>query len=122
MTEKQNTLIKQTVRSLRRKSTKSENILWKVIRNRKLKGKKFQRQFPIRFELLGQERFLIADFYCHESKLVVEIDGPIHDRQKDYDELRTHCINMLGIKVIRFKNEEIDNDINEVIQRIFDNM
>lgn len=58
----------------------------------------------------------MADFYCHEKKLVVEIDGKIHQRQKDYDELRTHIINALGMKVIRFRNEEIDENLQHVLE------
>ena len=57
----------------------------------------------------------MADFYCHEKKLVLEIDGKIHLGQKDYDELRTHIINALGIKVIRFRNEEIEENFEEVL-------
>ena len=111
-------LIKETTRSLRRRSTQSEEIFWEAVRNRKINDKKFQRQFPIKFEYFGQQRFLIADFYCHEHKLVVEIDGPIHERQKDYDEMRTEIINRLGIRVIRIKNEEIETNIEKVLSDI----
>ena len=71
-------LIKQTVRDLRKNQTLSEVKIWKAVRNRKLKGKKFLRQHPIRFNMDGRKRFFIADFYCHEKNLVVEIDGKIH--------------------------------------------
>jgi len=83
-----------------------------------LKSKKFLRQHPIRFEMDGRRRFFIADFYCHEKKLVLEIDGKIHQRQKDYDQLRTHIINTLGIKVIRFKNEEIEVNLELALDRL----
>ena len=76
------------------------------------------RQHPIRFEMDGRRRFFIADFYCHEKKLVLEIDGKIHQRQKDYDQLRTHIINTLGIKVIRFKNEEIEVNLELALDRL----
>jgi len=66
----------------------------------------------------GRRRFFIADFYCHEKKLVLEIDGKIHQRQKDYDQLRTHIINTLGIKVIRFKNEEIEVNLELALDRL----
>ena len=52
-----------------------------------------------------------------QNKLI-EIDGPIHERQKDYDEIRTHLINMLGIEVMRFKNEERDNNLESVLKEI----
>jgi very-short-patch-repair endonuclease len=77
---------------------------------------KFLRQHPIKFEIDGQKRFFVADFYNFEQKLVVEIDGSIHMMQKDYDELRTYIINMLGMKVIRFSNEDIDKNLNGVIR------
>lgn len=111
-------LIKQTVRNLRRNQTKSEAIIWQAVRNRKLNGKKFLRQHPIRFEMDSGKRFFVADFYCHQKKLVVEIDGKIHLRQKDYDELRTHIINALGIKVIRFRNEEVEENVEQVLERL----
>jgi len=66
---------------------------------------------------MDKERFFIADLFCYESRLVIEIDGKKHDDQKDYDELRTHIINHLGIEVVRFKNDEIDNGLNGVLQR-----
>lgn len=113
-----NNLIKETARNLRKHNTKSEKIFWEVVRNRKIKGKKIQRQFPIRFEIDGQQRFFIADFYYFQNKLVVEIDGPIHNFQKDYDEIRTQIINRLGIKVIRFTNEDIENNLDDVISKL----
>ncbi|MCI0698296.1 endonuclease domain-containing protein [candidate division KSB1 bacterium] len=67
---------------------------------------------------MGKETFFIADFFCHERKLVVEIDGKIHDYRKDHDELRTFIINMMGIEVIRFRNEEIENNLGEVLARL----
>ena len=111
-------LIKQTVRDLRKNQTQSEEIFWQAVRNRKLHGKKFLRQFPIRFDWDGRKRFFVADFYCHEKNLVVEIDGRIHHRQKDYDELRTHIITALGMKVIRFTNEEIEEDLQQVLDSL----
>ena len=108
-------LIKKTVRTLRRKSTSSEKLLWQAVRNRNLKGVKFFRQHPIRFEIDGYKRFFVADFYCPEYKFVVELDGNIHERQKDYDMLRTHIMNIMGITVVRFKNDEIENNCEEVL-------
>jgi len=55
----------------------------------------------------GKKRFFIADFYCARLKLVLEIDGKIHERQKDYDQLRTFIINQLGIRVVRVTNEAV---------------
>ena len=76
---------KQACRELRKKSTSSERLLWQAVRNRKLLGKKFYRQYLIMFKYMDKERFFIADFFCYESRLVIEIDGKKHDDQKDYD-------------------------------------
>lgn len=109
-------LVKQIVRSLRRDQTESEKILWQAIRNRKISGKKFLRQHPIIFKWESRKRFIITDFYCHESKLIVELDGGIHEDQKEYDELRNYIAKSLGFKVIRFKNEMIIYNLSEVIE------
>ena len=111
-------IIIQTARNLRRNSTHSERIFWQIVRNRKIKNKKFRRQYPIEFEYYGQKRHFIADFYCHECKLIIEIDGGIHETQKDYDKLRSEIINKLGMKVVRFRNEEIENNLDEVIEKL----
>jgi very-short-patch-repair endonuclease len=109
--------IKERVRKLRRNQTPSENALWQMLRNRKLEGWKFYRQHPIKVPYKGGFRFYIADFYCHEKKLVIEVDGKIHENQKEYDEYRTFVINQLGIQVFRLQNEEL-NDITKVIAKI----
>ena len=109
---------KRLCRYLRRRSTLSEQLFWQAVRNRKVLGKKFLRQFPIFFEYMGEETFFIADFYCHENRLVVEIDGKNHDYQKEYDELRTYIINDLGIEVVRFPNKEIETDVKKVLQKL----
>jgi very-short-patch-repair endonuclease len=110
-------IIKDTVRQLRQNQTESETIVWEIVRDRRMDGRKFYRQYPIRFEYYGKKRFFVADFYCAELKLVLEIDGKIHERQKDFDELRTHIINTLGLKVIRFANEEVQ-DVDNLIKQL----
>ena len=101
-------------RNLRENQTCSEKMFWAIVRNRKL-GVKFTIQFAITFNYEGKNKFFVADFYCFEKKLVVEIDGSIHEQQKEYDALRTHIINQIGIRVIRFKNEEV-SDTDYVIE------
>ena len=118
MKSSKNTVIIETSSALRKKSTKSESILWHELRNRKLHGAKFHRQYVIKFIVDGHKRFFIADFYCPEHKLVIEIDGKIHERQKDYDEMRTYIINTMGIKVVRFKNKEIENNRKNVVSKL----
>lgn len=81
-------------------------------------GKKFQRQFPLRFEYQGCKRFFVADFYCHEARLVIEVDGPVHERQCDYDEMRTAVLQTIGIHVVRITNEEINNNLESVLKKI----
>ncbi len=99
-------------RMLRRTSTEAEQLLWNKLRNKKLNGFKFRRQHPI----AGN----IADFYCHEARLIIEIDGGIHDLpdHQEYDDGRTYTLENLGIKLIRFKNIEIIENLEEVIKRI----
>jgi very-short-patch-repair endonuclease len=110
-------LITKRVRDFRKNQTSSENTLWQMLRNRKLDGCKFCRQHPLKVMLDEKVRYYIADFYCYEKKLVIEIDGKIHDYQKEDDEYRTYIINQLGITVWRLKNEELD-DITGVIAKL----
>jgi very-short-patch-repair endonuclease len=83
-----------------------------------VKGKKFIMQFAIPFECDGLKRFFVADFYCSESQLMVELDGSVHDDREEYDELRTVVINQLRIRVIRFRNDEIEKDLPDVIKKL----
>jgi len=110
--------IKETCRWLRHHETNAEKYFWSIVRNRQVLGKKFYRQFPIRFEYEGGPGFFVADFYCYECKLVVEIDGGIHESQKDYDDLRTYIINTLNIQVARFTNSAVLNDTEKVINEM----
>jgi len=99
-------------RDLRRTETEAEILLWKFLRNRKLKGKKFRRQHPLADYIL--------DFYCHECKLAVELDGNHHrvKDQKEYDRARTQALNEFDIKVIRFWNHEVINETEKVLEKI----
>ena len=97
---------------LRRNMTKPEKILWDELKSRKLDGLKFRRQHPL--------KYYIADFYCHEQKLVIEIDGEIHQEESynDHDEIRSAVLENYGIKVIRFSNEDVINGLEKVKQDI----
>ena len=105
----------ENAKELRRSMTEAEEILWKHLRNSKLHGLKFRRQHPV--------DIFIADFYCHQKKLIIELDGNIHDilEQKEYDEGRTFILEEKGFKILRFKNEEIINDLENVLERILNN-
>ena len=99
-------------RELRKEPTPAEQKLWSLLRNRKLKGKKFRRQHP----LAGY----VLDFYCHERKLAIELDG-YHHRQvaiKEYDDSRTSFLKENGITVLRFWNDEVINETTRVIKKI----
>lgn len=112
--------IKTAVRDLRRRQTKAEAILWEAVRNRQLNGKKFLRQHPIVFDYEGQERFLVPDFCCHEAGLIVELDGGIHRKRKEYDAIREEVLKGFGFCVLHFKNKLIIENLPAVLETIKD--
>jgi very-short-patch-repair endonuclease len=73
-------------------------------------GLRFRPQHPI--------EFYIADFYCHAARLVIEIDGEIHSEQDEYDDGREAEMEKYGLKIIRFTNDEVNNDIENVLKKI----
>jgi very-short-patch-repair endonuclease len=97
-------------RILRKNMTRCEHILWEKLKEKKIHGVRFRRQHPI--------DLFIADFYCHEVRLVIEVDGEFHSGTTEYDEGRTGEIEKFGIKVIRFRNDEIENNIDQVVTNI----
>ena len=99
-------------RKLRGRMTPAEKLLWAELRNRKLAGLKFLRQHPIR-------RYVV-DFYCHELRLIVELEGKIHDDtiQKKFDDARFDELDSLGYQILRVKNEEVLEDIQGVLKKI----
>jgi len=102
----------QAAKLLRKHMTYCEKLLWERLKHKQICGVRFRRQHPI--------DFFIADFYCHEAKLVVEIDGAIHKQQSEYDDGRSAEMEKYHIKVIRFANSEIENNIEGVIKVIQD--
>ncbi|OFX18521.1 MAG: hypothetical protein A2033_02330 [Bacteroidetes bacterium GWA2_31_9] len=107
-------------RELRKNQTVAEQIMWQILRNRKYNKLKFYRQYPIIYEIQANYnyKFFIPDFYCHEAKLVIELDGKIHDFQKEYDYQRDLILKEKELTVLRFKNEEILNEIDKVLAKI----
>ena len=74
--------IKEYARQMRRNPTPSESLVWTYLRKRQLQGRKFLRQHPLLYEFSKKEYFFfIPDFYCYQDRLIIEIDGPIHDYQ-----------------------------------------
>jgi len=100
----------QRARELRKGPTSAEKILWEALRNRKLGRFKFRRQH--RFG------FFIADFYCPEAKLIIEVDGEIHKAQTAHDDLRTQELSANGYQVIRFTNQQIIESLDQVLESI----
>ena len=97
-------------RQLRQEQTPAEEKVWRVLRDKQFMGLKFRRQHVV-------EGFVV-DFYCPEHKLAIELDGGIHNKQKDYDQLRQQEIESKFNTVIRVKNEEIADDCAVLLQKI----
>lgn len=86
-----------------------QTALWHEVRANKL-GIRFRRQQII--------QGFIVDFYCHNSALVVEVDGDIHDLQQEEDVRREKALSALGLKIVRFRNDEVVRDVSAVVGRI----
>ena len=89
--------------------TPAEKILWQELRANKL-GIHFRRQHII--------AGFIVDFYCHKAALVIEVDGDIHDLQQEDDARREHVLNEIGLRIARFRNEEVISDLPLVMWKI----
>lgn len=99
-------------KELRTKLTPSESILWERLRAKRLNNLHFRSQHPISKYIL--------DFYCHQYQLGIELDGEIHDKfdQKERDKARQEELNALGILVLRFKNQFVIQETEEVLRLI----
>jgi very-short-patch-repair endonuclease len=107
-----NSKIFQNANGLRKEMTRAEDLLWNSLKNKRLNGLKFRRQHPI--------LNYIADFYCHEAKLIVEIDGAVHSGKEaiEHDRNRSFELNEHGYKVIRFSNEQVIHHLQFVLNKI----
>jgi very-short-patch-repair endonuclease len=111
-------VIRKYGRELRTNLTGSEKLLWKHLRNRQLSGYKFLRQHPIVYKADYKGlNYFIADFYCDEIKMAIELDGPIHQYTGEYDQFRDFKMKEKGIQVLRLNNEDLIN-IEEALQKI----
>ncbi|NIN01747.1 MAG: DUF559 domain-containing protein [candidate division Zixibacteria bacterium] len=99
-------------RELGKNATEAENLLWNCLRTNRLKRLKFGRQHPI-----GR---YIADFYFREARLVIELEGSVHNQkdQKEYDRIRQEILKVRGLRVLRIKNKEVERNIEKLLHRI----
>lgn len=96
-------------KKLRLSATKAEKVLWQELKDKKL-GYKFRRQFQIK-------RYIV-DFYCRELRLIIELDGPIHQYQQKYDKLRTKNLEKLGLLVVRYLNDQVLFEREKVLSEL----
>ena len=101
-------------RALRRNQTTAEQRLWSRLRNRQLERHKFRRQVP-----LGR---YIVDFSCYDSRLVIELDGGQHGERSVEDALRTQWLESRGFRVLRFWNNEVEENMDSVLMRILEEL
>jgi very-short-patch-repair endonuclease len=102
--------LKHHIRYMRRNPTPAESRLWKALRNRALNGWKFRQQHPI-----GP---FIVDFYCAAARLVVEVDGPIHDDLSEWDRERESWLHGSGLRIVRVSNDQVMDDLAGVLEGI----
>lgn len=97
-------------KELRKETTEAENIFWsKILKHKNLKNFKFTRQKPL-------DHFIV-DFFCANLRLIIEIDGEIHNFQKARDKERDNILKQkFGLKIIRYKNEDVLNNTEKVIE------
>ena len=118
--------IKSFSRYLKHNQTASEKILREHLRAKKFHGLKFHRQKPLFVyrEHSWIDRFFIADLYHHPSKLIIEIDGSIHNKKeiKAYDELRKYLLKERGYRILRFSNDMVESDVEWVLRCIKNNI
>jgi very-short-patch-repair endonuclease len=104
--------IERAARHLRHRLTAAEAKLWQALRNRQLGNLRWRCQHPI-------GRFIV-DFYCPSHRLIVEVDGEIHQQQQDYDIARTEHLQGYGYRIIRFSNEVVESNLEIVLATIYD--
>ena len=102
--------LKPLARQMRREPTAAENVLWQHLRNRQLEHIKFRRQHAI-------DRFIV-DFYCAAARLIIEVDGDIHEYTQAEDAIRQEFLESLGLTVLRFNNDEVLQQLPAVEERI----
>jgi very-short-patch-repair endonuclease len=104
----------ERAQELRVNMTPTEKLLWDRLKEKQIDGYRFRRQHPI-------YRYIL-DFYCAEKSFAIEIDGGVHDKNKEYDEYRDKVLESLGIKTLRIKDDEVIDNIDEVIKKVRDKL
>ena len=106
--------LKTYARNMRKMPTPAEQILWERLRRKQVGGFKFRRQHPI--------QHFIVDLYCADARLVIEIDGSIHDKneQAEYDENRQRVLEEMGIEGLRLSNDEVVEQTDATIEQILE--
>jgi very-short-patch-repair endonuclease len=102
--------LKPLARELRQNPTPAEKLLWQALRRKQLTDYRFRQQHVI-------NRFIV-DFYCAKAKLVIEVDGASHEGNYDYDAARTEILDILGLRVLRFNNEDVLQNLEGVVRVI----
>jgi very-short-patch-repair endonuclease len=106
-------------REQRKNATKEEKIMWDLLRDRKFNNLKFYRQYPIVVSYYDiRKEFYIADFYCHTIRLILEIDGEIHNKQAAYDQARDNTLNELGYHILRISNLQVSSQNEDLLNFI----
>ena len=102
----------QKAEELRKRMTKAELVLWEELRGKRFMDLKFRRQHPI-------DRFFV-DFYCHKYKLIIELDGSIHNLPEvaENDKNREEELRDLGLYILRFTNDEVLVNVRDVLKKI----
>ncbi|WP_242026155.1 DUF559 domain-containing protein [Limnothrix sp. FACHB-881] len=102
--------MREVARQFRKEPTASEAILWQALRGRKLDGRKFKRQQPI--------GAFIVDFFCAQERLVVEVDGGVHQNQQEADQQRQQLLESLGLRFVRVSSNSVEQDLSTVLSQI----
>ncbi len=107
---------KKRRKDLRNNPTKTEKLLWTVLKGKQLEGYKFRRQY-------GVGKYVI-DFYCVKKKFAIEVDGEVHDNEESqkYDKERSEFIKNFGIRIMRIRNEDVEGSIDKVVEKILNEM
>jgi len=107
--------LKNNRKQLRKNGTPAEAFLWQQLSGKKLEGRKFRRQHSI--------DYYIVDFYCASEKLIIELDGEVHNNPiaEEYDEKRSEHLEKLGFTIIRFENKMVFDHLPSVLMEIRDN-